>query len=141
VALRLRLPPDVDARLAGLGQAIAASSADILFAYLFGSAATGTLSPRSDIDVAIFVAPRADCHAVRLAVARAASRQLATDAVDVVLLNTAPLSLSGRVIGTRQVILDQDPHARHAYESLTLRKFHDFRIREHRILAARGARG
>jgi uncharacterized protein len=87
------------------------------------------------------VARHADGHVVRLAVARAAARQLAIDAVDIVLLNTAPLSISGRVLGSRQVILDRDPHARHAYESLTLRKFHDFRIREHRILAARRAHG
>ena len=43
---------------------------------------------------------------------------------------------------SRRGILDRDPHTRHAYESLSLRKFHDFRIREHRILTqpARHAR-
>lgn len=139
--LKLTLPPDLHVRLDGLGDAIAASSPDIQFAYLFGSAATGALTPRSDIDVAIHVSSRADGHAVRLAVARAAARQLATDAVDVVLLNTAPLSLAGRVLGSRRVIVERDPHARHSYESVTLRKFHDFRIREHRILDERGAHG
>jgi predicted nucleotidyltransferase len=141
VALKLTLPPDLHARLAGLGDAIAASSPDIQFAYLFGSAAAGALTARSDIDLAVHVAPSSDGHAVRLAVARAAARQLATDAVDVVLLNTAPLSLAGRVLGSRRVLLDRDPHVRHAYESLVLRKFHDFRIREHRILAERRASG
>jgi uncharacterized protein len=139
--MKLTLPPDLDARLAGLGEAIAASSAHIQFAYLFGSAATGRLTPRSDIDVAIYVSPGADAHAIRLSVARAAARQLATDAVDVVLLNTAPVSLAGRLLGSRQVIVERDPHARHAYESATLRKFHDFRIREHRMLGERGAHG
>jgi predicted nucleotidyltransferase len=141
VALKLTLPQDVQDRLNGLGYAIAACSPDIQFAYLFGSAAAGALTPRSDIDVAIHVAPGADGHAVRLAVARAAARQLGTDAVDVVLLNTAPLSLAGRVLGSRRVIAERDSYARQAYESLTLRKFHDFRIREHRILAARAAHG
>ena len=141
MALNLALPPDLPDRLARLGDAIAACSADIEFAYLFGSAATGRLTPRSDINVAIYVARGADGHAVRRAVARAAARQLATDAVDVVLLNAAPLSLSGRVLGSREVIVERDPYARHAYESLTLRKFHDFRIREHRILTGRRAHG
>jgi predicted nucleotidyltransferase len=141
VPLKLALPPDLQARLARLGDTIAACSPDIEFAYLFGSAATGTLTPRSDIDVAIYVSPGADGQAVRLAVARAAARQLATDAVDVVLLNTAPISLSGRVLGSRRVIVERNSFARHAYESLTLRKFHDFRIREHRILAERRADG
>ena len=58
-----------------------------------------------------------------------------------VLLNSAPLSLSGRVLASRREILDRDPHTRHAYKSATLRKFHDFRIREHRILTERRARG
>ena len=97
--MELTLPPDLQLRLEGLGEAIAASSEHIQFAYLFGSAATGRLTPRSDIDVAIYVSPGADAHAIGLAVARAAARQLATDAVDVVLLNTAPVSLAGRVLG------------------------------------------
>lgn len=141
MALKLTLPRDLESRLAGLGDAIAASCPAIRFAYLFGSAATGTLTPRSDVDVAIYVESQADGHAARLTVARAAARHLSTDAIDVVLLNTAPLSVSGRVLHGRRVILDRDPHTRHAYESLTLRKFHDFRIRERRILAQRCAHG
>lgn len=83
----------------------------MLFAYLFGSAATGAPTPRSDIDLAVFVAPDMDLHAAQLAVARVAARQLGTDAVDVVLLNTAPVSLAGRVLGSRGVLLDRDPYA------------------------------
>jgi predicted nucleotidyltransferase len=141
VPLKLTLPADLDARLAGLGQAISEASPDVLFAYLFGSVAASTMTRQSDVDIAIYVAPQADAHAARLAVARAAARQLSTDAVDVILLNSCPLSVAGRVLRTRKVIAERDPHARHLYESLTLRKFHDFRIREHRILVERGPRG
>jgi len=35
----------------------------------------------------------------------------------------------------------RDPYARHRYESSTARLFQDFRIREHRVLAGREARG
>ena len=139
--LKLTLPSDVGARLAALGDAIAAASPDVLFAYAFGSATTGALTPRSDIDIAVFAAPGADAHAVRLSVARAAARQMGTDAVDVVLLNTAPVAVAGRVLGTRRVLLDRDPFARHRYESATARLFQDFRIREHRLLAEREAHG
>ena len=141
MALKLTLPPDLDARLAGLGDAIAAACPDVVFAYLFGSTATGARTPRSDVDLAIFVAPTADAQAARLIVARVAARRLSTDAVDIVVLNSAPLSLAGRVLTTRRVLLDRDPFLRHRFESLTTRKFHDFRIREHRILAERAARG
>ncbi len=127
--------------MGGLGEAIAASCPGVLFAYLFGSAATGLLTPRSDVDLAVFVASGADGHATRLAVARVAAQQLGTDAIDVVLLNRAPVSVAGRVLGTRRVLLDRDPYARHRYESLTARLFQDFRLREHRILAERAAHG
>ena len=139
--LKLTLPADLDVRLAGLGDAISAAAPDVVFAYLFGSAATGQVTPRSDVDLAVFCAPGADTHRVRLAVVRAASRQLRTDAVDVVLLDNAPTSLIGRVLTTRRVLLDRDPFARHRFESLQARMFQDFRIREHRLLAERDPRG
>lgn len=139
--IKVTLPSDLEARLAGLGDAIGAACPDVLFMYLFGSAATGTRTPRSDVDLAIFVAPGADAHSVQLAMAREAARQLGTDAVDVVLLNTAPVSIAGRVLGTRRVLLDRDPYARHLYESSTARLFQDFRVRERRVLAERAAHG
>jgi hypothetical protein len=77
---------------------------------------------------------------VRLDVARAAARHLGTDAIGIVLLNTAPVSLAGRVLTSRRVVLDRVPFARNRFESLTARLFQDFRIREHRLLAQRYAR-
>src|SRR6185503_6955539 len=96
--LRAALPPDIELRLADLGDAIASASADVDFAYVFGSVVAGRQTPRSDVDLAIHVAGHSDGRAVRLDVARAASRHLGTDAVDVVLLNAAPIALAGRVL-------------------------------------------
>ena len=141
MALNETLPADIDRRISGLGDAITAASAEVEFAYLFGSAVAGALGPRSDVDVAIFVAPNADAATARLAVARAAARHLGTDAVDVVLLNTAPISLAGRVLTHRRVLVDRVPFARHRYESARARMFQDFRIREHRLLATRRLHG
>lgn len=135
------LPADIEARLDDLANAIAAASPDVEFAYLFGSAAVGRLTSSSDVDVAICVSPHADAHAVQLDVIRAVTRHLSTDAVDVVLLNTAPIALAGRILTTRRVLLDRVPFARHRYESLTARTFQDFRIRERRLLTHRYARG
>lgn len=64
VPLTLTLPPDLRRRLATLRDAIAAASADVLFAYLFGSASTHTTRPPSDVDIAIFIGPGAARHAV-----------------------------------------------------------------------------
>jgi predicted nucleotidyltransferase len=141
VPLRTTLPADLGTRLNGLSEAIETACPGAEFVYLFGSVAAGARGPRSDVDLAIHVAPCEDAHAVRLAAARAASRQLGTDAIDVVLLNSAPVSVAGRVLLTRQVLLDRNPYARHRYESCTARLFQDFRIRERRLLAARRADG
>ena len=135
------LPVDIDTRLATLGEAIADASHEVVFAYLFGSVDTPRRTPRSDVDVAVYAASTSDRDDLRLRVAAAASKHLGTDAVDVVLLNTAPLSLAGRVLTRRRVILDRQPFVRHRYESLTARMFSDFRIREHRLLKQRFARG
>ncbi len=135
------LPADLDDRLASLGEAIVAAGPDVEFAYLFGSAASGARTARSDIDLAIFVSGDADAEEVRLEAARAASIHLRTDAIDIVLLNSAPLSLAGRILTTRRVLADRVPFARHQYESATARMFQDFRVRERRLLAARYAHG
>lgn len=142
VPLKTTYPVDLEQRLAGLGEAIGRVSPDVDFAYLFGSTSTGRLPLRGDVDVAIHVAgDRADLHVLRLDVAGAVASHLGTDAVDVVLLNTAPISLAGRVLLTRRVLLDRVPFARHRYESIVARMFQDFRIREHRLLAQRYGHG
>ncbi|MEQ1898721.1 MAG: nucleotidyltransferase domain-containing protein [Vicinamibacterales bacterium] len=132
---RTELPSDIDRRLESLGPVLASRCPGIDFAYLFGSSATGARTARSDVDLAISVARGEDPHAVQLEAARLASLHLGTDAVDLVLLNTAPISLAGRILTTRQVLIDRVPLVRHLYESRTAREFQDFRIREHRILA------
>ena len=83
---------------------------------------------------ASYLQPDADVFESRLRILGALQTMLGSDRVDLVVLNTAPLSLTGRVLGTRRVIVDHDPHARHRYESLTARQFCDFRVREHRLL-------
>lgn len=134
---RARIQP----RLETLGAALSAACPGIRFAYLFGSAATGNLAPRSDVDVAIYVDPREDAVRSRLEAARVASSHLGVDDVDLVVLNTAPLAVAGRILGTRRVIVELDPFLRHRYESLTARMYQDFRLRERRLLAARFGRG
>lgn len=133
--------PAMAARLDTLGTALADACPHLRFAYLFGSQATGRAGPRSDIDVAVYLEGAPDPVQARLDLAGTAAVHLGTDHLDLVVLNSAPLSLAGRILQTRRVLVDRDPFLRHRYESLTARMFHDFRIREHRMLAQRFARG
>ncbi|MFB3926893.1 MAG: nucleotidyltransferase domain-containing protein [Syntrophales bacterium] len=102
----------------------------IIFAYLFGSQATGKARPSSDIDVAVFLKEGSDPVEEKLSVIGRLMEGLQTDAVDVVILNTASISLVGRILGEREVVIDRDPFRRHLFESLALRKYMDFSIKE-----------
>jgi hypothetical protein len=137
---RTPLPAHIEQRLPTLGQAIGRCQG-VVFAYLFGGAARGRLTPLSDVDVAVYLEETADAVETRLETIGLASRHLGTDELDLVVLNTAPTALVGRILETRRVILDRDPFRRHRVESAALRKFLDFRILERRVLSARYGRG
>lgn len=134
------LPSDVGQRLATIAQALAPIP-DVVFAYLFGSVASGRPGPLSDVDVAVYLEEGTDCGRRRFEVIEALARHLGTDGIDVVVLNSAPIALAGRVLSGRRVILDRRPFVRHRYESLTAREFLDFRHFEHRLLERRFTRG
>lgn len=78
------------------------------FAYLHGSHAEGTASAASDVDVAAFFGRAVDSWAVTL-----------PDDVDLLVLDTAPLELAGRVATKGQLLFDDDPAQRVRWEAMT----------------------
>ena len=134
------LPRGIEERVSTLGEAFARSP-EVVFAYLFGGMAKGDINPLSDVDVAVYLDESADPMRARLKAVGVATAHLGTDEVDLVVLNTAPAAFIGRILQTRRVICDREPFRRHRFESLALRRFFDFRILEHRLLARRYARG
>lgn len=110
------------------------AQADVTFAYLFGSQASGATGPRSDVDVAVYLDPASDAFESRLRVLGELQSALGRDDVDLLVLNTAPIAIAGRALLTRRVLVDKTPPVRHLFESFTAREFADFRVREHRLL-------
>ena len=102
----------------------------VIFAYLFGGMATGRVTPLSDVDIAVYVSNEADLRAYKLELFDELTGVLGTAELDLIILNSAPLSLSGRIVQSRKVLVDKDPHRRYEYESITLRKFFDFQLKE-----------
>ncbi|HEX6207982.1 MAG TPA: nucleotidyltransferase domain-containing protein [Actinomycetota bacterium] len=103
----------------------------VVFAYLFGSQATGQAHPRSDVDVAVMLdetVPEDERLETSLRLARRLSEASGLGRIEVVLLNDAPLPLVGRAISTRQVIYSKDEPARVEFESRRHREFLDFQI-------------
>lgn len=109
----------------------------IVFAYLFGSCARHEEIPQSDIDIAIYLAEHTDPLEEKLSLMGDLSAHLQRDDIDIVIMNSAPLSLLGRIMAHRKVLLDRNPYFRNAFESLTIRKYLDFSIKEKTLLERR----
>lgn len=130
------LPADIELRLNAAARVLE-HDPRIVFSYLFGGLARGRASGLSDVDIAIWLDDDADFISARLDLVGALMHALGTDAVDVVILNQAPIALAGRVLQSSRVLADKNPVRRHAYESLTRREFFDFEYTEKKTLHAR----
>jgi len=103
-----------------------AQTGDIIAAYLFGSVARGTASPRSDVDVAVLYAarPPATLEGLPLDLEGRIER-LVQRPVQVIVLNTAPVDLVHRVLRDGVLLLDRDPSARIRFEVRARNEFFD----------------
>jgi predicted nucleotidyltransferase len=105
------------------------SRVDVLFAYLFGSVATGKVHAGSDADIAVFFAPGLDKMARfdrRLVLMGQLTDLLGMD-VDVVDLNAAPLSLRHFIMRDGILIVDKDRKQRTCFEVSSRREYFDLK--------------
>jgi predicted nucleotidyltransferase len=123
------VPADILSRIPEV-QRLLERDKTVIFAYLFGGMATGRVTPLSDVDIAVYVSNEADLRTYKLELFDELTGVLGTAELDLIILNSAPLSLSGRIVQSRKVLVDKDPHRRYEYESITLRKFFDFQLKE-----------
>jgi len=135
-----KLPDNIE-YLLPVAQAYMKSRKDVLFAYLFGSLARGKPSSLSDVDIAVYLSEDADILAKKMEILGKLIELLETDEIDLVILNSAPLTLRMKILETKKVIVDNAPFLRHDYESLTMREYFDFSIREMAILERRFLHG
>lgn len=117
------------------------SRSDVSFAYLFGTLSKGQGTPLSDVDIAVFLSSSAKKAENKLEILGDLSDHLNTDEVDLVVLNTTSLPLRMRVLKSGKVIADNNPFKRHDFESLTIRQYLDFAIKEKAILERRFLNG
>jgi predicted nucleotidyltransferase len=116
-------------------------TAPVEFAYLFGSMASGQQTRFSDVDLAVHLEEGADVIQQTMDLYDRISKVFEPVKLDLIILNSAPISLSGRILTKSRLIYDRAPFRRHIYESLTLRMFWDFRIKEDAFFKARFAHG
>jgi len=113
----------------------------VAFAYLFGSLARDKVLPLSDIDIAIYLKEGADFNQKKMTILRDLIDILGTEEIDLVLLNTAPLTLKARIVSNKKLLVDNDPFLRHSFESLVLREYFDFSKKEEEIFKRRFSLG
>ena len=117
------------------------SNPHIIFAYLFGSLAKGKQQPLSDVDIAVYLKQGANVVECKLAILGRLIDILQTDEIDLIVLNAVNLPLVINVLKSKKIIIDKEPFARHIFESLAMRKYFDFSIKEAAILQRRYLHG
>jgi predicted nucleotidyltransferase len=128
------IPENIHQKIGSLAD-IFINDSNIIFAYLFGGLLKDKPNPLSDVDVAVYVKNIKKLDYLELF--GNIANVIGTDEIDLVILNTAQLSLTGRVLQNRKVLVDKNPFLRHKYESIILREFFDFTIKERDILKRR----
>jgi len=120
--------PPLDDTLTALREALA-KRPEVLEAYLFGSTARGEQQEHSDVDVAVYVnraATPATPFGYAADLATELMRALATNSIDVVVLNDAPPLLYGRVLRDGIRICSRDLVASTRREGQALSRYCDF---------------
>ena len=135
-----RLPENILELLPGAAEYLA-DHPKILFAYLFGGLSRGVLLPLSDVDVAVYLADNLYVKEDKLDILGKLMEILQTDEIDLVILNTAGLPMVINVLRNKRIIVDKDAFARHTFESLSMRKYFDFSIKESELLKRRYLHG
>lgn len=131
-----RLPANILSRIPEVKRVLAQDD-NIVFAYIFGGLAEGKVKPLSDIDISVYLRNTDNLSEYKLRLFDKLTDTLGTGELDLVILNTAPISITGRILRNKQILVDKEPPVRHAYESLTLRKFFDFRVKEDALFSMR----
>lgn len=124
-------PPLVPLLVMELPSAVtqALEDAGVAVAWLFGSRARGDDRPDSDADVALLLCPDADPPDLytQAGLAEAFREPLGAGAVDIVLLDRAPLDLRARVVQEGRVLWSRDEPLRVAFTVQTQSYWEDVR--------------
>lgn len=130
---RNKLPEDIKYRLNN-AKRLLKDDKNVVFAYLFGGFGRDEIKPLSDIDIAVYLKKSDKISDYKLNLISKLILTLGTDEIDLVVLNHAPISIVGRILKSRKVLVDKNPSFRKSYELLMLRQFFDFTIKESQLL-------
>lgn len=96
---------------------------DIIFAYLFGSHATGKATPLSDVDIALYLDEESVTPDRKLELIELIMDVLNTDEVDLVILNKASPSIIHSVVKTGKLLFSKDEKLRITFIARALKEY------------------
>ena len=131
-----KLPADILSRIPDVKKVLAEDS-NVIFAYIFGGLAEGEPKPLSDIDISVYLKSTDKLAEYKLNLFDKLADTLNTSEIDLIILNTTPITITGRILQKKVILVDKNPPLRHTYESLMLREFFDFRVKEEALLSRR----
>ncbi|HZX50322.1 MAG TPA: nucleotidyltransferase domain-containing protein [Candidatus Paceibacterota bacterium] len=102
---------------------------EVLFAYLFGSHATGHAIAKSDVDIAVYLNPKnkQDQFEKRLELIAALTKLLKKE-VDVIVLNMASPFLKHVVFKEGTLVFDRDASSRIDFDLKSLNEYFDYKL-------------
>lgn len=121
--------------LENLRQALT-SEVTILFAYLFGSSASGETTPLSDVDIAVFPVKKLSLDD-RLGIIQRLGKKTKWEKLDVTFLDRLDnLYLLNEIIEQGVLLLDRDRDRRELFEVMAHHRFLDFQYQRKLYLGA-----
>jgi predicted nucleotidyltransferase len=87
-----KMPADIVSRLPGIKKILSEDNF-VIFAYLFGGLAKKELKPLSDIDIAAYLIDKEHLAEYKLQLFNKLTDVLGTSEIDLIIPNTAPISL------------------------------------------------
>jgi predicted nucleotidyltransferase len=101
----------------------------VLIVYLFGSRANGTKTPSSDVDLGIVLRspPPDDTRPLYHNLYRLFSEIYCKSVIDIVFLQSAPISLQYSAIREGKVLFEEDPVSRADFEQAVISGYLDFK--------------
>lgn len=102
---------------------------DVLFAYLFGSQATGLTYYESDIDLAVYLRPGEMKYYLKRdeELLSKLISSLETDQVDLKILNVSPLLLQFRIVSDGESTFVRDQQAKVDFETSVLYRYFEIK--------------
>ena len=97
----------------------------VVLGYLFGSYVDGQPREASDLDIAVLLDPTVDCYSAYRDLLLAVREALHTERFDLVLLNSAPITLQFEVVSRGRLVYARSVEALNRYEMSILRRYQD----------------